>query len=189
MFLKPYATFNPVAICQALRRPLAFSTFRCLASVGFACSGTQTCEPTPFSKPVLQASGALQQSCGHRPMLWTNSLTSGGFHGVPHSNIWCKRLASTQPFVQRLAPFGGAIALSAGSQHLRNSNVSRSKRRHALEQGAMLIETSTPASLQQAGTASTSSSDSDAGPYSSGGNGIPYDNNRCGACTQRFSLC
>ena len=181
MFLKPYATFNHVAICQALRRPSAFSTFRCLATVGFASSGTQTYEPSSFKSPVPQVSGALEQSCGHRPMLWTNALTSGGYYGVPHSNIWRKRLSATQPFVSRLTPFGGAIALSAGSQHLRNSNASRSKRRLALEQGAMLIETSTPASLQQAGTASTSSSDSDAGPHSSGDNGIPFDHTRCGA--------
>lgn len=82
-----------------------------------------------------------------------------------HLNGVRKSLAASHRLAGNLAPYvGGLAVLSAGTLSLQRQKARQSRRRSVLNQGAVVVEVSTPADTNLASRSSSSSSDSGADP-------------------------
>ena len=173
MFLGPSVSPKVSAlVCQRLRQQTAFSAFRAVCTLGLTSGANQTSESSFVTTSNLQSFAFGSQGRGLRPMPWATSLSCGGFFPAPHHNDkWRHRLQAAQTHLQRLAPYAAGLATTIECERIARQQVGRfnRRRRQALNQGISFAVTVTPASMQQTGQASTSSSSSDADQHTSGG--------------------
>lgn len=91
-----------------------------------------------------------------------------------HLNGARKGLAASHRLAVHLAPYvGGLAVLSAGSLCLQRQKVRQSRRQSVLNQGAAVVEVTTPADANLPGRASLSSSASDAESQPGSGDETP----------------
>lgn len=176
MFLRPYLSFDTILSCQNACRLEVFAALRSISAVGSVSFAPSTLERSPTAKFCSRPAFVHHRTVGRWPMPWAGQVACNSNHALQNLNGLRKGLLTTQTLVRQLAPYaGGVTALSAGSHYLRRQQTSRSKRRSALDHGVALIETNAPASMQQTGSASSSSGESDADVTGTSGNGSYSD--------------
>lgn len=96
-------------------------------------------------------------------MPWAGQVACN--NSLVHLNGVRKSLAASHRLAGNLAPYvGGLAVLSAGTLSLQRQKARQSRRRSVLNQGAVVVEVSTPADTNLASRSSSSSSDSGADP-------------------------
>ena len=176
MFLRPYLSVNSILSCQNTCRLEVFSALRSISAVGSVSCAPSTRERSATATFCSRPAFVHYRTLGRWPMPWAAQVACNSNHALQNLNGLRKGLLTTQTLVRQLAPYaGGVTALSAGSHYLRRQQTSRSKRRSALNHGVALVETSAPASMQQTGSASSSSGESDADITGTSGNGSHSD--------------
>lgn len=176
MFLRPYLSVNSVFSCQEACRLEVFAALRSISAVGSVSCAPSTLERSAAVTTCLRPALVHYRTLGCWPMPWAGQVACNSNHALQNLNGLRKGLLTTQTLVRQLAPYaGGVTTLSAGSNYLRRQQTSRSKRRSALNHGVALVETNAPASMQQTGSASSSSGESDADMTGTPGNGSHSD--------------
>lgn len=166
MFLRPCHSARIALACHRSFQLESFTAVRSLTAVGSVFAGVNITERSHISNSSLRASQFQSQLRGHRPMPWAGQVACSSNHALQHLNGLRRGLLTTQTLARQLAPYaGGVTALSAGSFYLHRQQKCRSRRRSAFDHGVALVETNTPASMQQSGNASSSGSEPDTGVH------------------------